>query len=268
MSSGSQPRPITPEGKELLLQAVYLGVLILGGLACLVVPWFLELSRFWHWWMIALGFVLIALAIYQQRKWQWRERLRIWWRGTVRDPNERIDEMGPNQFMRLLARRGRVKRYLRNTFDGRIDIKTVFRAAALELWHNQDDIDNYLYARDPKEKGVIDPDEWFIRIAHNFARDYIERSGRFDDTAQGVFVDFVRQKLGFWDRFGLASDRRLGELIPHFHNKMEDLPPRLVPILEGDLNMNLIVKAERRLGSDEPLRPNAIKMLRDSLGMK
>jgi hypothetical protein len=129
------------------------------------------------------------------------------------------------------------------------------------------DIDNYLHARDPKDKRSIDADEWFRRIAHNFARDYAERSGNLANTVQGVFLEFVSSRLGFWDRLGLASDQRLSQLVPEFHRAVESLPPKLAPILEGDLNMNLIVAAERRFAQFDPRRDQAIKMLRDSLGL-
>src|SRR5439155_4458898 len=159
------------------------------------------------------------------------------------------------------------KRYLRKTFGGRISVKPVFRVAALELWHNLPDIDNYLHARGPKDKRPIDADEWFLRIAHNFARDYVERSGNMANTVQGVFLEFVSHRLGIWDRLGLVSDDRLRELVPEFHQALESLPPKLAPILEGDLNMNLIVAAERRLGQFDPRREQAIKMLRAALGL-
>jgi hypothetical protein len=207
------------------------------------------------------------LLLYTAREIRAWLRLYRDWRGGPGDPNKRIDPIDPNQFIRLLGRRWRVKRYLRKTFGDRISVKPVFRIAALELWHNLSDIDNYLHTRDPRDKRTIDADDWFLRIAHNFARDYVERSGNLANTVQGVFLEFVSHRLGFWDRIGLASDGRMKELVPEFHRALESLPPKLAPVVEGDLNMNLIVAAERRFGQFDPRREQAIKMLRDSLGL-
>jgi hypothetical protein len=231
----------------------------------MALPWYLAWDDWRLWALTAGGLLLWGYTAYEAKAW--RKLYHYWRYGPPGNAEESFGPIDPNQFIKLLSRRGRVKRYLRKTFGGRINVKPVFRAAALELWHNLPDIDNYLHARDPKSKGTIDADDWFLRIAHNFARDYVERSGNLGNTVQGVFLDFVSQRLGVWDRLGLVSDARLSELVPEFHRAVESLPPKLAPVLEGDLNMNLIVAAERRLGQFDPRRDQAIKMLRDSLGL-
>jgi hypothetical protein len=255
----------TPRGSDVFWGAVKLLFWIVAGAALVALPWLVEWTDWRLWASSGVGVLLLVYAAREGKAW--RKLYRLWRHGPEGNPDEAFGPIDPNQFIKLLGRRGRIKRYLRKTFGGRIDVKPVFRAAALELWHNMADIDNYLHARDPKDKRSIDADEWFRRIAHNFARDYAERSGNLANTVQGVFLEFVSSRLGFWDRLGLASDQRLSQLVPEFHRAVESLPPKLAPILEGDLNMNLIVAAERRFAQFDPRRDQAIKMLRDSLGL-
>ncbi len=265
MSISPQPSG-TPRGSDIFFGAIKVLFWFAAGVGLIVLPWVMQWTEATDWklWTpIGVGVLLLIYAMREARAWRilWR-----WWRyGPEGNPDDRFGPIDPNQFIRLLGRRGRIKRYLRKTFGGRINVKPVFRAAALELWHNMPDIDNYLHARDPKDKRKLDADEWFLRIAHNFARDYAERSGNLTNTVQGVFLEFVSSRLGIWDRLGLVSDQRLARLVPEFHQAVESLPPKLAPILEGDLNMNLIVAAERRFAQFDPRRDQAIKMLRHSL---
>jgi hypothetical protein len=147
-------------------------------------------------------------------------------------------------------------------------VSQVFRGASLELWHNAPDIDNYLNAIDPVDHRELDEGEWFLRIAHNFARDYIERHGNLDQTAHGVFNEYVRKQLGFWGRLGFRRDKRLPELVMHFHETLQGLPIELKRVLEEDLNTDLLVAGERRLGETHPDRRKAVGFLRHSLGLK
>jgi DNA-directed RNA polymerase specialized sigma24 family protein len=175
---------------------------------------------------------------------------------------------GPDLFPRIVGyHRRRIKRYLRQKFGGRINVNQVFRSATLELWHNAPDIDNYLHAVDSANKTTMDEGEWFRRIAHNFARDYIERHGNLEHTAQGVFLDFVAHELGIWGRLGFKRDSRLPELTIRFHEKVMALPPDLKQILEEDLNTDLLVVAERRFGQFHSERRKAVAFLRHSLGL-
>jgi len=255
----------TPHTGDVFWEAVKALFWLVAAAALLAVPWVVALNVWLHWGIVALG---ALLAVYSIREFRdWRRLYRFWRYGPEGNADDRFGPIDPNQFMRLLRRRGRVRRYLQRTFGSRIAVRPVLRAATLELWHNLGDIDNYLGARDPRNQQTIDADEWFLRIAHNLARDYVERNGNLSGTAQGVFLEFVRQRLGIWDRLGLAGERRTADLAREFHAAIESLPPRLVPILEGDLNMNLIVAAERRLGQSDLRREQALKMLREALGL-
>jgi hypothetical protein len=264
MATNSQPQG-TPKGSDVFWGGVKLLFWFAAGAALASLPLYYPVEGWKFWLAIGSGVLLMLYAARETKAWL--KLYRFWRHGPDGNADDRFGPIDPNQFIRLLGRRGRVKRYLRKTFGDRISVKPVFRVAALELWHNMADIDNYLHARDPKDKRTIDADEWFLRIAHNFGRDYVERGGNLANTVQGVFLEFVSQRLGFWDRLGLAGDRRMNELVPEFHRALEALPPKLAPVVEGDLNMNLIVAAERRFGQFDPRRDQAIKMLRDSLGL-